>query len=224
MATTTPRPKNWLLLQFRAWHSWLGIFLAGFIILVCLTGIYLNHKDLFRGDPAEKGRAEAKAAPSAGALTTTTSAADLPIAFDGALAVARQHWGETAIEKVELKDEHGRLVYKLRAGPGRELTIDAQSGAAELKEQYREERHSPDKKAASSGINWGKLMLDLHTGKVVGGPGKLLVDLTSLTLLTLTGTGIYMWAVPRWRKRQSARERAAAVQSAAKSEPETAPV
>jgi hypothetical protein len=36
------------------------------------------------------------------------------------------------------------------------------------------------------------------------------MSLASFIMLTLTATGIYLWAVPKWCKRQAARQQAAA--------------
>ena len=44
------------------------------------------------------------------------------------------------------------------------------------------------------GVTLEKLLLDIHTGAIVGLPGKILSDLTALALLFLTGTGLYnLW-------------------------------
>jgi hypothetical protein len=225
MNEPTRRPKNWLLIKIREWHTWLGVALSGFVVLVCATGIYLNHKDLFK--PAEEkpeppqmaGKPEQpKGPPTVG---SADELAQLPIGFDRVLRLAREQWGDTALERVELKAEKGQVVYKVKAGPGRELIIDAQSGALAAKEGHHEEHRGPDGARTGGGINWGKLMMDLHTGKLVGGPGKLLVDLTSFTIIVLTLTGVYLWAVPLWRKRQSARERAAAAGRQRVADPQT---
>lgn len=227
------RPNNWLLIKFREWHTWLGVFLSGFVLLICGTGIYLNHKDFFKNllsgnfDFALEGKAHAgepgsKKKPEAGTsatlLSTTMNPSQLPVNLDQALSIARHQWGEVPLERIELKQEHGQLCYKIKQFKGPELVINAQTGEAAQKgkpaetvgwERYQEEprAHAGDKNA---GINWGKLMMDLHTGKILGGPGKLLVDLTSLVIIILTLTGIYLWIVPKWRKYRSARQRATA--------------
>ncbi len=64
-----------------------------------------------------------------------------------------------------------------------------------------------EKGTKSAGLNWAKIVDDLHTGKILGTPGKLLIDFTSGTIIALTLTGIYLWGVPMLRKRQSARQR-----------------
>jgi hypothetical protein len=67
----------------------------------------------------------------------------------------------------------------------------------------------------ASAINWAKLVDDLHTGKVFGSAGVLLIDVTSGVIIALTLTGIYLWGVPMLRKRQSRRRQAAATAEAA---------
>jgi uncharacterized iron-regulated membrane protein len=50
----------------------------------------------------------------------------------------------------------------------------------------------------------GKLIKELHTGKLGGLAGKLLVDSTSLAILALTLSGLYLWAWPRIRRHKTA--------------------
>ncbi|KAJ3049554.1 hypothetical protein HK102_012470, partial [Quaeritorhiza haematococci] len=97
--------KNWLLVKFREWHSWGGLFLSLFILVVAATGLLLNHRNLFfhRGEP--------KKGPT-GALTASFDFTALPVGFARALELSREHLGDGPFEKIELKDERGRLVYK----------------------------------------------------------------------------------------------------------------
>jgi uncharacterized iron-regulated membrane protein len=190
------RNKNWLLVKFREWHSWGGLFLSAFILLVAVTGILLNHKDLLlRGGQKNE---------PAGLLTAATDLAALPVSFARALELGRQCYGEVPLEKIELKDEGGWLVYKVCRGRGEEIRIDAHTG--EVFSKYGG-RPGP---GGARGLNWAKLVDDLHTGKAFGGFGTLLVDLTSGVIIALTLSGLYLWGVPWLRKRRSARERQAA--------------
>lgn len=214
------RPKNWLLIKIRQWHSWLGVALSLFILLVCGTGIYLNHKDLFSGKKEEPkpaaaggmGKAPAEKEPRlSGMLTTGTALASLPVSFDAALARSREHLGDAAIEKIELKDEKGTLVYKIKAGEEREVTVNAQTGTSTLKEKYRKTEMAGGKgvdggASAKKGYDWGKIIKDLHTGKLGGEAGKLFVDATAIVISLLTLSGLYLWAVPKLRKRKAAQQ------------------
>jgi hypothetical protein len=215
MAATT-RPKNWLLIQFRQWHGWLGTVLSLLIVLVCLSGIYLNHKDLFapRQVPAgATGKAPAESArkPPVGGLTTTTDLSRLAIDLPGALRMARELWGDVPLEKVEIKHEKGTLVYKVNAGQGREVLVDADSGTTTVKGPTGPPTPG---QAAQAGVDWGKFIKDLHTGKLGGLAGKLLVDLTAVVVMVLTLSGLYLFIVPKLRQRRAqARAAAAAAQS-----------
>lgn len=49
------------------------------------------------------------------------------------------------------------------------------------------------------GLSLEKLILDLHTGKIIGIPGTMLSDLAALALIFLTGTGLYNL----WRRKRA---------------------
>jgi hypothetical protein len=219
------RPKNWLLIQVRTWHSRLGVFLFPLIILAAATGIYLNHKDLFERKPAahtegggggatkERKGKPAKGKPAAASAFNVDGAlAVLRVSFAEALAAARSHLGgDAALEKVELKDEKGTLIYKVKAADGREVIVDASSGGAALKGEYTKVvAGGGGRTMAEARTDWGKVMKDLHTGKVGGTAGKLVVDFVALTLVLLSLSGLYLWAVPILRKRQNAKAARAA--------------
>lgn len=206
-----PRPKNWLLIKFREWHIWLGVALSLFIVIVCVTRIYLNHEwvKLFKGEPNNKPVAAASLKPKpveAGLLTTSTDLMTQPISFAQALARARELWGDVPIKHVHLNDERGTLIYKIKAqGEDREVFINAVTGTLTEKNGYNQNTQVHPQAGIKRGINWNKVMKDLHTGKFGGETGKLLIDFTSLIIIGLTLTGIYLWLVPKWRKRQAAK-------------------
>lgn len=220
--TTKHAPRQALFIQIRTWHTWMGVLLSAFIVLVCATGIYLNHKDLFEEKKgAEGGDASVGVPPKSPALTSSTRLEDLPIGFAQAMAIAaRLLRPDAALDQVQLKDEKGRLVYKVmtakRVVPEREAVVDAVTGEVELKEKgaYRTRRIGAQG-GVEGGVDWGRVMMDLHTGKFFGtAAGKLLVDLTSLVILVLTVSGVYLWWVPfarRRKSRQEAAQRAAAI-------------
>lgn len=227
-----PKTNNGWLIAFRKYHTWLGLAMTAFIVVIALTGIYLNHKDLFKGQvgkpkPSEAAKAgdgkPARSEPPPEAtdgLTTATDLDALPVTFSQAMAVCRDRLGEQPVERIELKNEKGRLVYKVKTASG-ELVVDAGSGEATEKPRDKGKKaegtqYAPvvqtaeeyEKEQKGGGTDWGKLIKDLHTGKVGGLAGKLLVDLTALILVVLCLTGVYLYVVPWLRKRRSARLRA----------------
>ena len=47
-------------------------------------------------------------------------------------------------------------------------------------------------------LNWERVLLDIHSGRILPGLGRWLADLTALALLYMCGTGIVLWT----RRRQ----------------------
>lgn len=218
---------NALLLAFRKYHSWLGVAMTLCILIVALTGIYLNHKDLFKRWTAHKPRnitdhssRNQFAGPSSSSenvtvLSTSTNLSLLPVTFDQALALSREQLGEQPVERIELKHEKGRLLYKIKSSSG-EVLVDAHTREAVTREhdspkiKGNEEPSilASQEKRHRSGIDWAKMLKDLHTGKIGGWAGKLVVDFTALILVILCLTGLYLWLIPLLRKRRSARQQA----------------
>jgi hypothetical protein len=236
--------NNVWLIAFRKYHTWLGLTAVCFIVIIALSGIYLNHKDFFKSlgsfspsaSEPKKEKSLSFRGEEAGLLRTTTDLAALPVTFDQALAITRERWGEQPVERIELKNEKGHLIYKVKTPQG-ELMIDAGTGESAVHGGKQEKgkkavaNGSPSgqssmvprvwtaeeyQKSQKGGIDWGKLIKDLHTGKVGGLAGKLLVDLTALILIVLCLTGVYLYVVPQLRKRRSARLRALAAAEAAR--------
>lgn len=199
-AAAPKKNPNALLMAFRKYHTWLGVGLTGFIVLIAATGIYLNHKVTFNAVlplPAKP------AGPPL--LTTATDPAALPVGVAAALAAARDRYGDVPVEKVELKAEGGRLAVLVKTAAGELAVVPGPDGPAAMP---ADEYEAAERQAR--GTNWGKIIKDLHTGKVAGLAGKLTADFTAVVLAALCATGVYLWAVPLLRKRRSARQRAAA--------------
>jgi len=192
--------RNRLLRTFRKWHSWGGLFLSLLILAVAATGILLNHKDaIFHGGEGNRG-------PS-GLLTSTTDLRVLPIRFERALELAREHYGDVPLDKIELKDERGWLAYKISRGNGDEIRIDAETGEVLAKYEARMSGR------AAPAFDWKKFVTDVHTGKILGTAGKLAIDATSIAIIALTLTGVYLWGLPLVRKRHNAQKRRSEMRS-----------
>lgn len=194
MNTTRIQPlRIRILQQFRRWHRWLGLVFLLPTVLLGITGVFLNHKELFFGGAT---------VPPKGLLTNSFSLDEIPVGVGTALARSRELWGDIPIEKFELREEQGRLVYKIVPGPGRELLIDARSGEWKLKEGLKTAQ--PAGKDKNQGFDWKKITSELHSGKIIGLTGRLLMDAAGLGLTVLAITGLYLWWLPRWQRRQRA--------------------
>jgi uncharacterized iron-regulated membrane protein len=69
----------------------------------------------------------------------------------------------------------------------------------------QETRFADDGTARDTRIPWSRVFYDLHTGRLLGESGKLIIDAGALALLLLGTSGVYLFAAPRWRKWRASR-------------------
>jgi hypothetical protein len=126
------KSKNWLIVAFRKWHTWLGIAAALFILVAGFSGIVLNYKKpIFTALGIEKETEKTKGAggrKERTRFTTQTGFQAAKITPESALDAARKQWGNVPLERIELKDEHGEMVYKIKQTTGDELWVNASTG------------------------------------------------------------------------------------------------
>jgi uncharacterized iron-regulated membrane protein len=217
-----PQPKHKLLAQSRKWHTWGGLFAALFLIVVGATGIVLNYKKpiftalglenekemKMKMAPEDKhARREQAAATS---FTTVSGFTAATVTTEQALALARESLGEVPLERIELKAEHGEMVYKIKAESGDELWVNALTGTHFVKGEYEKVKAAPDGAVMARKTDWGKIMIDLHTGKIGGEVGKAIMTGASVLLLLLSVSGVYMWLKPVLIRRENTKAKARA--------------
>ena len=91
---------------------------------------------------------------------------------------------------------------------------NAITGAHLVKGEYEKVKAAPDGAVMARTTDWGKIMLDLHTGKIGGEVGKAIMTVAAVVMLLLTLSGVYMWLKPLLIRRQNAKARAAVTGSA----------
>lgn len=197
--------------RYRRWHKWGGIT-AGLLLLVLgTTGIILNYKQpIFSKLGIESKRAERDASPLPASkpdnevtFTTEAGVTGGTVDFAGALAIARAEWGDVPLERVEVRADRDTVTFRFRKAGGAELWVDAADGRHIVKGEY-ERIGKPDKDGnVARTTDWGKILIDLHTGKIGGGIGKAVVSLAAGLLLLLTLSGFYLWLKPLFIRRQT---------------------
>ena len=214
MQNAPVKSKNRLIMAFRKWHTWFGVAAGLFIVIAGFSGIILNYKKpIFSVIGLEKGMEESKEKSKSKALaefSTQTGFGAATITPDRALLLSRAQWGNVPLERIELKSEHGQLIYKIKQSKGEELWVNATTGASFVKREYEKMKPGPGG-VAKAQFDWGKLILDLHTGKLGGEIGKALMSVAALILLFLTSSGIYLWIKPILNRRQTAKTKEPAV-------------
>jgi uncharacterized iron-regulated membrane protein len=203
MSADTNRPTNRFLLLLRSWHGRIGVSAVALLTLLALTGIYLNHQDLFGLDPVP-------VEPDA-LLTTATPTGTGLVGLERVMEAARAEWGDVPLQWVQLRAEAGRLVYRVRRrGRSDEVTLDAHTGRlVAVRTQLHDTRYDEDGEPLGERLSWGRLFYELHTGRLLGMPGRLIADAAGVAVLLLASSGVYLFTVPRLRKWRTARRRAA---------------
>jgi uncharacterized iron-regulated membrane protein len=115
------------------------------------------------------------------------------------------------------------VTFHFRNAAGEELWVDAADGRHMVKGEYeRISRSESDGKPVRS-TDWGKILIDLHTGRIGGEAGKAIVSLVAMLLLLLTLSGVYMWLKPLLIRRENAKASARALARAEPVVPTIAP-
>jgi uncharacterized iron-regulated membrane protein len=197
-----PETGNRRLAQLRRWHKWGGLIAGLFLLVLAATGILLNYKQpIFSalGIPTKRERDVSplpQTAKPAGVSFSTDGIAGGKVTFEQALALAKNEWGDAAIERAEIRAEQGGVTFRFRNDAGEELWVDAADGRHAVKGEYERISRSESEGKPARSTDWGKMLIDLHTGRIGGEAGKIVMSLVALVLLFLTASGVYMWAKP----------------------------
>lgn len=201
--------KTSLLKQSRHWHKWAGLIAGAFLLSVATTGMVLNYKQPIFASLGIESKRERDASPlpkvkSANEMTITTSAgvSGSPVNLEAALAIAQTQWGDVRLERIEVRNDQGAVTYRFRQKGGAELWVDAADGRFVEKGEYERVGKPAADGTVTRTTDWGKLLIDLHTGKIGGGIGKAVVTLAAALLLLLTLSGFYLWLKPLLLRRQ----------------------
>ncbi len=85
--------------------------------------------------------------------------------------------------------ERNWLAFQRHAGPAPQWAQAAEPPAALAEAARRGE--------LARSVDWERLLLALHSGRIAGAVGTVVMDAAALALIALVGTGAYLW----WRRR-----------------------
>jgi hypothetical protein len=183
-----------------------------------LVFAFLGLEPVTAGAPAAKAygpkedQSEVLSPPKAFIAASGWEVSAVPPERDWALAQAE--FGDAPLERIELKAEAGGLLWKLKDRAGRELFVDAQTGAARLRRPSERPGKPGRDGQARHGTDWGKLILDLHPGRIGGEIGKAIVTGAGALLMFLSLSGVYLWLKPLLVRRANALSHSAGIQPA----------
>lgn len=153
-------------------HLWGGVLGSMAVVVVCVTGILLNHKRALGLMPDVEN-------PSAQSL-----ASSLPIHVLAARATEAAARGETppAVDRMDVRPGDGLVKVRFDDRAVTEVTLDLATGAV----LHVGERNDV-------------FLEKLHSGEIFGQHGVLASDAAALLLTLLLLSGYWLWLYPRRR-------------------------
>jgi len=153
-------------------HLWLGVAVTGILLIVCVTGILLNHKRPLGLMPEVEneptGRFE-QALPLAELARRAESAVGPTIAAAG-------------VDRMDVRPGDGLVKVRFDDPAVHEVTVELTSG-----------------RVLHVGERNDVFLEKLHSGEIFGDQGVLLSDLAAVALVVLLISGYWLWLYPRVR-------------------------
>jgi uncharacterized iron-regulated membrane protein len=153
-------------------HRWLGVAATALLVIICITGILLNHKTelgLMPDVPNEPSGAFPDALP----ISTLA---------ENAAAVVDPDIASTGIDRMDVRPDDGLVKVRFNDRRVTEVTVDINSGAVlhvgERNDQFIEK---------------------LHSGAIFGDIWVFVTDAGAVFLLGILVTGYWLWLYPKSR-------------------------
>ena len=177
-------------------HGWLGVIVLPWVIIIGLTGLYLNHEGLVLGWLDGGGYDEAQF--------------DLwpepqPKTVEEAQALAETLLPGTAPKPGPDTAYHGREAAIFEAD-GTQVIVALKTGHYWVKTDLSRVTHAPNGTVLERKTYWGSIFKRLHVrGWLTSTFGTWLADITAAALVVFGLTGIVLFLLPRVRRRQNRR-------------------
>lgn len=172
-------------------HSWMGIIVVPWIIIIGATGLYLNHSRMImsaiEGEPYDESR-----------FVEWPLIEQMDVSH--AEEVAAGIWPSEVVLEVQDGTYHKLASFILIKTSGR-IIVTKQTGHYFVKTQRTRTTYAPDGDKLHRRIYWGSIFKQFHTDGWLGGTmGTWAADLTSIAMVIFGITGMIMWWIPRANK------------------------
>ena len=153
-------------------HLWLGVVTTGIVLVICVTGVLLNHKralGLMPDVPNESAAVLGQSLPVAELARRAAGAVPAGVAAAG-------------VDRMDLRP--GDMLVKVRFDDPEvhEVTVDLSSG-----------------RVLHVGLRNDVFLEKLHSGEIFGDGWTLLSDAAAVALAILVISGYWLWLYPRSR-------------------------
>ncbi len=196
--------KSFSFIRFlKSLHGWLGILIMPWIIVIGLTGFYLNHSKLVLSyfPSASYDEAQFKDWPN-----------PFPMDEAAAKAVAEYVLAGSEFRKTSDTSYHGFDVHTFESDRG-EVIVTQETGHYWVKSGFWRHTYDPDGRLLDRKYYWGSLFKALHTnGWYNSTLGTWLADITAGAMVLFGLSGIFLFLSPRLRRRANRKGRDAPLQ------------
>jgi uncharacterized protein len=178
-------------------HGWLGFLVMPWIIMIGLTGLYLNHSKLvlswLPASTYDEALFDEWPNPQ-------------PMDLEAARAVAVAVFpGDTF--KVNKKTKYHKRPAHMFDGPSGRVIVAAETGHYWVKTRYTRKTFDPEGRLLDTKIYWSSAFRAIHKrGWLTRGFGSWLADITAGAMVLFGFTGFFLFLVPRLRRRKNKRE------------------
>ncbi|MBW3572391.1 MAG: PepSY domain-containing protein [Gemmatimonadetes bacterium] len=163
--------RGWARWMFYA-HLWLGIVTTALVLIICVTGVLLNHKRPLGLMPDVPNDAPGALA---GSLPVAELAARAERAVPARVAAA-------GVDRMDVRPGNGLVKVRFDDAQVHEVTVDLASG-----------------RVLHVGLRNDVFLEKLHTGEIFGDGWVLLSDAAAVALAILVISGYWLWLYPRVR-------------------------
>lgn len=153
-------------------HLWVGVAASALLVVICITGILLNHKNTFGFMPD----------PPAAELTGLVGAMSLADLVSAAEAAAGAEVAAAGVDRMDVRPDNGLMKVRFEDRVVTEVTVALHTG-----------------EILSVGERNDVFLEKLHSGEIFGDNWILLSDALAIGLLLLLVTGTWMWLYPKAR-------------------------
>jgi uncharacterized iron-regulated membrane protein len=167
----SPRTRTLARWMFNG-HLWLGVIISALLIVICITGILLNHKrglGLMPDVAHEPGGEFADALPMAELVRLAGEAVPAAAA--------------AGVDRLDVRPRRGYMKVRYRDDVVTEVTLDLNNGSI-----------------LHVGLRNDVFLEKLHTGEIFGDRWVLLSDFAAVVLVILIISGYWLWLFPRSRQ------------------------
>ncbi len=182
--------KAKLLKFFRVTHGWAGIIVFPWILVIGLTGLYLNHKSLVLDWIGSTEYDESQFA-------------DWPtvdITLPAALIIAQQYWPDEDINSLKEDTYHDFESFVFKKDSGR-IIITKETGHYFVKSNFIRRTFSPEGDQLHRKIYWKSVFKWLHVrGWLNTSLGTWLADITAGAMVFFALSGLWLFFMPRMKK------------------------